>query len=183
LARTAPGLALEFCEAIVGAAAGGYKRQYVGDAASGAMLTQDLLNRMCRARAALLDLDADVTVASLARTSRLSRSQFILRYRAAFGDTPHQTRVRARIERARWLLATTGLTVTEVCMAVGFSSLGSFSRLFRIRCGESPLHFRKRLQCFDEPARRSQLAPHCLPLMTAAWTEPPDFSRSGQLAR
>ena len=84
---------------------------------------------------------------------------------------------------ARWLLATTALTVTEFCMAVGFSSLGSFSRLFRLRCGESPLNFRKRLQRFDEPARRSRLAPHCLPLMAAAWSEPPYFSRSDPPAR
>ena len=82
---------------------------------------------MCRARAALEDLDADVTVTSLAKASRLSRSQFIARYRAAFGDTPHQTRIRARLERAQWLLATTDLAVTDICMAVGFSSLGSFS--------------------------------------------------------
>jgi transcriptional regulator GlxA family with amidase domain len=133
---------------------------------------------MCRARAALLDVDADVTVASLARASRLSRSQFTLRYRAAFGDTPHQTRIRARLERAKWLLATTSLSVTEVCMAVGFSSLGSFSRLFRRRCGESPAVFRARLATLDEASRASSSAPHCLPLMTAAWAEPSYFSRS-----
>jgi transcriptional regulator GlxA family with amidase domain len=133
---------------------------------------------MCRARAALLDVDADVTVASLAKASRLSRSQFILRYRVAFGDTPHQTRIRARLERAKWLLATSTLTVTEICMAVGFSSLGSFSRLFRRRCGESPAMFRARLATLDEAARASSLAPHCVPLMAAAWAEPSYFSRS-----
>jgi transcriptional regulator GlxA family with amidase domain len=124
---------------------------------------------MCRARAALLDVDADVTVASLAKASRLSRSQFILKYRAVFGDTPHQTRIRARLERAKWLLATSRLSVTEVCMAVGFSSLGSFSRLFRLRCGESPVAFRARLAALEESSRRSSLAPHCVPLMAAAW--------------
>lgn len=139
----------------------------------------DLLLRMCRARAALLDVDAHVTVASLAKTSRLSRSQFIVRYRAAFGDTPHQTRIRARLERARWLLATSRLTVTEVCMAVGFSSLGSFSRLFRLRCGESPVRFRARLAALGEPSHAPNLAPHCVPLMAAAWAEPSYFSRSG----
>lgn len=134
---------------------------------------------MCRARAALEDLDADVTVASLARASRLSRSQFIARYRAAFGVTPHQTRIRARLERAKWLLATSALTVTEVCMAVGFSSLGSFSGLFRIRCGESPVQFKAR---FAAPGKSSpaaaSLTPHCLPLMTAAWADESYFSRS-----
>jgi len=107
------------------------------------VLTQELLVRMCRARAALEDVDADVTVAALAKASRLSRSQFIARYRVAFGDTPHQTRVRARLERAKWLLATGNLTVTEICMAVGFSSLGSFSHQFRLRCGESPVQYRR----------------------------------------
>ena len=108
----------------------------------------------------------------------LSRSQFIARYRAAFGDTPHQTRIRARVERAQWLLATTDLTVTDVCMAVGFSSLGSFSRLFRNRCGESPVRYRARLAPTGEPSRSAELAPHCLSVMAAAWAEPSYFSRS-----
>jgi transcriptional regulator GlxA family with amidase domain len=136
------------------------------------------LTRLCRAREALQDVDANVTVAALARASRLSRSQFIERYRTVFGATPHQTRMRARLERAKWLLATSELTVTEICMAVGFSSLGSFSRLFRLRCGESPLGFRNRMTALDDSARRAQLAPHCLPLMAAAWTATPYFSRS-----
>jgi AraC-like DNA-binding protein len=142
------------------------------------VLAQELLARLCRAREALQDVEADVTVATLARASRLSRSQFIARYRAVFGDTPHQTRIAARLERARWLLATSELTVTEVCMAVGFSSLGSFSRLFRMRCGESPQGFRNRMAAIDEPTRLAQLAPHCLPLMGAAWASAPYFSRS-----
>jgi transcriptional regulator GlxA family with amidase domain len=142
------------------------------------VLARDLLLRLCRARAALLDVDADVTVASLAKASRLSRSQFISKYRAAFGDTPHQARIRARLEHARWLLATSRLSVTEVCMAVGFSSLGSFSRLFRLRCGESPTTFRARLNGLGERSRTASLAPLCLPLLAAAWTEPSYFSRS-----
>jgi AraC-like DNA-binding protein len=137
---------------------------------------------MCRARAALLDVDADVTVAALANASRLSRSQFILRYRAAFGDTPHQTRIRARLDRAKWLLATGNLTVTEVCMAIGFSSLGSFSRQFRIRCGESPARFKARFARVDAPARAASVAPHCLSLLAAAWTAEPYFSRSADPA-
>ena len=135
---------------------------------------------MCRARATLENLDADVTVASLAKASRLSRSQFIARYRAAFGVTPHQTRVRARLDRARWLLATADLTVTEVCMAVGFSSLGSFSHLFRMRCGESPVQFKARLATRGASSPTARLAPHCLLLMTAAWADESYFSRSPQ---
>jgi AraC-like DNA-binding protein len=111
----------------------------------------------------------------------LSRSQFIARYRATFGVTPHQTRIRARLERAKWLLATSDLTVTDICMAVGFSSLGSFSRLFRMRCGESPVQFKARFATRGKssPAAAS-LTPHCLLLMTAAWADESYFSRSPQ---
>jgi AraC-like DNA-binding protein len=143
-----------------------------------AMFPHELLVRLCRARAALEDFDADVSVAALAKASRLSRSQFIARYRVAFGDTPHQTRIRARLDRAKWLLATTRLTVTEVCMAVGFSSLGTFSRLFRRRCGESPQRFRQQMAMLGESTRVAQLAPHCMPLMAAAWAAPSYFRRS-----
>ena len=128
---------------------------------------------MSRARAALHDLGSDVTVTSLATASRLSRSQFIQRYRDVFGDTPHQTRIRARLERARWLLATTELTVTDVCMAVGFSSLGTFSRTFSARCGEAPIRYRARFRRAAEPA--ATLTPHCVPLWTAAWVHAPYF--------
>jgi AraC-like DNA-binding protein len=142
------------------------------------VLAQELLTRLCRARATLEDVDAELSVAALAEASRLSRSQFIARYRAAFGDTPHQTRIKARLERARSLLAAGDLTVTQVCMAVGFSSLGSFSRLFRVRCGESPQRYRNRMTTLANSARVVHLAPHCLTLMAAAWTATPYFSRS-----
>jgi transcriptional regulator GlxA family with amidase domain len=137
------------------------------------VLSQKLIVKLCRARTALLDLGTDVTVASLARASRLSRSQFISRYRTVFGDTPHQTRIRARLERAQWLLATTNLPVTEICMAIGFSSLGTFSRMFRARCGEPPVRYRARLAKVPSPA--ALLTPHCSSLLTAAWSEPSYF--------
>jgi AraC-like DNA-binding protein len=51
-------------------------------------------------------------------------------FKALFGETPHQYRLRAQIEEAKHLLILTDLTITDICMAVGFSSLGSFSSLF-----------------------------------------------------
>jgi AraC-like DNA-binding protein len=145
------------------------------------VLSQKLVSRMCRARNALRDLETEVSVASAARTSALSRSHFIARYRTAFGETPHQTRLRARLDRAKQLLATSELPVTEICLAVGFSSLGSFSHSFRMRCGESPTRYRARLRraaACGMPAER--LAPHCLTLMNAAWSEAAYFSRSAE---
>src|SRR5688572_30208881 len=75
-------LRLEFCQAV--AVCGEREVQQPP------VLSQELLVRMSRARAALRDLHSEVTVASLATASRLSRSQFIQRYRDVFGDTPHQ---------------------------------------------------------------------------------------------
>jgi transcriptional regulator GlxA family with amidase domain len=170
---------LSFAKQLRNTVQGRYKSQPLFRTVAG-VAAQELLARICRARAALEDVDAALTVASLAKASRMSRSQFIARYRAVFGITPHQTRIRARLDRARWLLATTSLSVTEVCMAVGFASLGSFSRLFRIRCGESPLKFRARLAARPELPSAVTLTPHCVPLMTAAWENESYFSRSPQ---
>lgn len=139
---------------------------------------------MCRARAALRDLDADVSVVAAATTSCMSRSHFIARYRAAFGETPYQTRLRARLDLAKRLLATSELPVTEICLAVGFSSLGSFSYAFRKRCGESPTRYRARLnRTTARGSPEERLTPHCLALMNAAWTESAYFSRSGERPR
>ena len=63
---------------------------------------------------------------------------------AAFGETPHAYLTRVRIDRATRLLTLTGRSVTEVCFEVGFTSLGSFSTLFKRRTGWSPAAYRRR---------------------------------------
>ena len=83
-----------------------------------------------------------LTVAALARRARLSPFHFIRTFRAATGMTPHQYLRDRRLDRARHLLETTPMPVTEICEAVGFRSLGSFSALFRRATGQSPRAFR-----------------------------------------
>jgi len=83
-----------------------------------------------------------LTVASLARRARLSRFHFIRTFHAATGVTPHQYVRDRRLDRAKHLLETTAMPVTEICQAVGFRSLGSFSALFRRATGHSPRAFR-----------------------------------------
>ncbi len=82
-----------------------------------------------------LDLD------DLARTAGVSKYHFIRSFAAAYGQTPAQYLSHRRIERAQDLLRATNLTVTEVCMLVGFSSLGSFSAKFRALVGLSPSEY------------------------------------------
>jgi AraC-like DNA-binding protein len=85
-----------------------------------------------------LDLD------DLAAAAGFSRFHFAREFRAAFGETPGGYLTRRRVERAKALLAGANLTVTEICMLVGFSSLGTFSRRFRDIVGCSPTEYRRR---------------------------------------
>ncbi len=94
---------------------------------------------MDRAYAAPLDVPA------LARSAHVSESHFSRSFRAAFGETPHRYLLTRRIERAKALLRAGDLTVTEVCLAVGFTSLGSFSATFTRLVGESPSAYRQRI--------------------------------------
>jgi len=83
-------------------------------------------------------------VPALARVALLSPSHFTRRFRAVFGETPHQYLYRRRIERAQRLLRTTDLPVTEIGHGVGYASLGTFTRTFRRLTGETPTAFRRR---------------------------------------
>ena len=96
---------------------------------------RDLIDR---AYAGPLDIPA------LARSAHVSESHFARSFKAAFGETPHRYLLRRRMERAKALLREDELSVTEVCLAVGFSSLGSFSTQFRRFVGESPTAYRHR---------------------------------------
>ena len=86
------------------------------------------------------DLDLD----RLARVAGVSKHHFVRCFEAAYGETPIRYLTRRRIERAQDLLRSANLTVTEVCTAVGYASLGSFSTRFRALTGESPVAYRDR---------------------------------------
>jgi AraC-like DNA-binding protein len=83
-----------------------------------------------------LDLEA------LARAAHVSPRHFSREFRRTFGETPYQYLLTRRLERARRLLRTTDLQVAEVCLAVGFTSVGSFTTTFRRHVGVSPTAYR-----------------------------------------
>ncbi|HEV7194549.1 MAG TPA: helix-turn-helix transcriptional regulator [Pedococcus sp.] len=83
-------------------------------------------------------------VAELARAALMSTAHFSRQFRAAYGETPYAYLLTRRIERAKALLRRGDLSVTEVCMAVGCSSLGSFSARFTELVGQTPTAYRKR---------------------------------------
>ena len=143
------------------------------------MIHAELLVRLCHARDLLRDWeDEPLPVSAVARASGLTRFHFIRLFKAIFGETPHQYRSRAQIEKAKHLLILTNLSITEICMAVGFSSLGSFSALFSRRAGMSPSEFQRRYRpaSAPEPHLPASLIPGCLSLM-AGISEKEQFSR------
>jgi AraC-like DNA-binding protein len=106
---------------------------------------EDENRRLLRARDAMdRDYARPLDVPKLAGIACMSEAHFIRTFRTAFGETPHRYLQRRRVERAMFLLRTSGDSVTDICMEVGFSSLGTFSRTFRDVVGETPSQFRRR---------------------------------------
>src|ERR1700722_13660819 len=83
-------------------------------------------------------------VPTMARAALMSPSLFSRRFREAYGDTPYGYLQARRVERAMALLRAGRLSVTEVCLAVGFTSLGSFSSTFTRLVGEPPSVYKSR---------------------------------------
>jgi len=110
---------------------------------------------MDRCYAEALDIEA------MARSVHLSRAHFIRSFKEAFGETPHRYLQRRRIERAMWMLRVDDRSVTEICLDVGFTSLGTFSRTFHEIVGISPSAYRKRARDDPEATIQRAYVPGC----------------------
>jgi AraC-like DNA-binding protein len=129
---------------------------------------EDLNRRLLRARDAMDSAYAEpLDVPALARIAHVSEAHFIRTFRATFGETPNRYLQRRRVERAMFLLRTGDRSVTDICMDVGFSSLGTFSRVFRDIVGEPPSAYRARGPL---PS-----APSCFVM---AWARPSSFGEA-----
>lgn len=130
--------------------------------------TEETNRRLLRARDAMDRRFAEpLDVAALARIALVSEAHFIRTFRTTFGETPHRYLQRRRVERAMFLLRSTDRSVTDICMAVGFSSLGTFSRVFREVVGEPPSVHRRR--------GPMPPAPSCFAM---AWLRPSSFGEA-----
>jgi len=122
--------------------------------------------RMLRARDAMDRQYAEpLDIPALARIAHVSEAHFIRTFRATFGETPHRYLQRRRVERAMALLCSTDRSITDICMSVGFSSLGTFSRTFRDIVGQSPKDYRA------AHPRVDRVPTH----FSMAWTRPSSF--------
>jgi transcriptional regulator GlxA family with amidase domain len=117
------------------------------------------------------DYAQPLDVPALARAALMSPGHFSRSFRAAFVESPHSYLMTRRIERAKALLRRGDLSVTDVCMAVGCTSLGSFSSRFTELVGESPSAYRARDHSL------SAAIPAC---MTKIYTRPRTSRRNGE---
>jgi AraC-like DNA-binding protein len=123
--------------------------------------------RLLRARDAMDRAYAQpLDVPALARIALTSEAHFIRTFKQTFGETPHRYLQRRRLERAMALLRETDRPVTEICLEVGFTSLGTFSRTFRRVIGMSPSDYRT---AWRVGAGTAGYVPTCVVM---AWTRP-----------
>lgn len=102
-----------------------------------------------------------ITIQYVSREVALSPYHFIRLFGRAYKQTPHQYLIQRRINRAKELLRSSDLSITDICFEVGFESLGSFSTLFRKTTGLSPSEYRKN----STQQAQSAYIPLCVCLM------------------
>jgi AraC-like DNA-binding protein len=105
-------------------------------------------------------------IPALARAALSSEAHFIRTFKRTFGETPHRYLQRRRLERAMALLRETEQPVTEICLDVGFASLGTFSRTFTRVLGMSPSAYRA---AWRAGAGTAGYVPTCVVM---SWTRP-----------
>jgi AraC-like DNA-binding protein len=124
--------------------------------------------RMLRARDAMdREFARPLDIAALARVALTSEAHFIRTFRATFGETPHRYLQRRRVERAMFLLRHGDRPVTDICLDVGFTSLGTFGRTFRDIVGMTPSQYRA--------GGGAAPLPSCV---TMVWTRPSSFGEA-----
>jgi AraC-like DNA-binding protein len=111
------------------------------------LVNDETFRRLCRARD-LLDAgyQSQILLDAAAREACLSPFHFHRLFHSTFGETPHDFLTRKRMERARHLLAWGEMNVTEVCLDVGYSSLGSFSSKFQSLVGIPPTQYQRQIR-------------------------------------
>ena len=124
---------------------------------------------MLRARDVMdRDYAKALDIPTLARIAYVSEAHFIRTFRATFGETPHRYLQRRRVERAMFMLRETDRSVSEICLEVGFTSLGTFGRTFQRIVGEPPTSYRGR-------AADLRAVPACF---AKAWMRPSSFGEA-----
>jgi AraC-like DNA-binding protein len=131
-------------------------------------VVEELNRRMLRARDAIDRTYAQpLDITHLSQVAYVSEAHFIRTFKSTFGETPHRYLQRRRVERAMFLLRETERSVTDICLDVGFGSLGTFSRTFSEIVGDTPTDYRNRKLVFAVPT-----------CFSMSWTRPSSFGEA-----
>jgi AraC-like DNA-binding protein len=111
---------------------------------AGRLVDAETFARLQRSRDYLAErFAAPISLEEAARQAYLSPFHYHRLFARTYGETPHEFLTRRRLDHARQLLIAGDLPVTEVCLAAGYLSLGTFSSRFRERVGCSPSEYRR----------------------------------------
>jgi transcriptional regulator GlxA family with amidase domain len=123
-------------------------------------LDPELLRRLLRAKDRMDAASHEAwPIRRLAKVSNVSQAHFARSFKEAFGVPPHRYLLTRRIERATALLRETDLPITDIAFQTGWSSLGTFGRIFRDITGESPGTMRTRVRA---AVASPDSVPHCI---------------------
>lgn len=135
------------------------------------MLHKDLLIKLATARRLLAEIaEPPLSVQQVADAVRVSPYHFIRLFKSVFGVTPNQFQIQERLNWAKKLLRESDCSVTDICMEVGYASVGTFSDLFTRRVGMTPRQYRQKFSPLIEARCEvpGQLVPCCFSLMGGA---------------
>jgi len=106
---------------------------------------------------------APLSLSGMAEYSYMSPHHFLRVFKDTYGETPNEFLIRLRVEKAKKMLITENMSVSEICEEVGYISLGSFSSLFLKQVGMAPTLYRRKLWALSTEAYRfpSQAIPAC----------------------
>ena len=103
---------------------------------------EEINRRMLRARDAMdRAYTQPLDIPHLAEVAHVSEAHFIRTFKSTFGETPHRYLQRRRVERSMFMLCETARSITDICLEVGFTSLGTFSRTFSEIVGVTPSEY------------------------------------------
>jgi AraC-like DNA-binding protein len=104
----------------------------------------DIIRRLHRARDFIeQNYDRHISLDDMAASAFMSSAHFLRQFKDEFGLTPYQYLTECRLRAAQELLINTEIAITDIVFASGFGNRSAFSRLFKERCGVSPLEFRR----------------------------------------
>lgn len=140
---------------------------------AGRLIHDDTFRRLCRARDLLAaDYQSSIRLEQAAGEACLSAFHFHRLFTSTFGETPHDFLTRLRMDRAKRLLVSAEMSVTDVCFEVGYSSLGSFSLKFHSVVGRAPTEYQREVRRafgYSAPWRGVLFLPDCFASAFGSW--------------